>query len=84
MDPRCAFTKQSQSETCGGRFAFSLYRLLSMPPAGGECSGEPVEAYAQCGGDSWTGSTCCADGLECRAMGDDTCYSEVSTKDSVG
>lgn len=74
---RCPFAKRSQSETCGGRNAFSLYKLLSMTPSG-ECSGDPVEAYEQCGGDNWKGSTCCADGLECRAMGEGACYSEVS------
>ncbi|CAB1100464.1 unnamed protein product [Ectocarpus sp. CCAP 1310/34] len=42
----------------------------------GECSGDPVEAWEQCGGDGWTGSTCCEEGLECVVMGKSTCYSQ--------
>ncbi|CAM9604115.1 unnamed protein product, partial [Ectocarpus sp. 12 AP-2014] len=49
---------------------------VSTAPTG-ECSGDPVEAWEQCGGDGWTGSTCCEEGLECVVMGKSTCYSQV-------
>ncbi|CAM9324794.1 unnamed protein product [Ectocarpus fasciculatus] len=48
---------------------------VSTAPTG-DCSGEPVEAWEQCGGDGWTGSTCCEEGLECVIMGKSTCYSQ--------
>ncbi|CAN0346856.1 unnamed protein product [Ectocarpus sp. 12 AP-2014] len=48
---------------------------VSTAPTG-ECSGDPVEAWEQCGGDGWTGSTCCEEGLECVVMGKSTCYSQ--------
>ena len=45
-----------------------------------ECEGDPVAVYEQCGGDTWTGSTCCEDGLDCIVMGTTTCYSQVGTQ----
>lgn len=42
------------------------------------CMGDPVPAWEQCGGDSWEGSTCCGEGLECTAMGGGTCYWQVT------
>lgn len=77
-------TNRSQAETCGGRFAFSLYQLLPMPPASRECSGDPVKVWGQCGGNGWTGSTCCEDGLECRAVDASARFSQVSKDDQLG
>eukprot|EP00752_Nemacystus_decipiens_P005992 g5411.t1 len=57
--------------TCGGFDSFDLYRLPTC--------GSPVEAYEQCGGLGYTGSTCCADGLECREMSPG-CYSQCRPK----
>jgi cellulose 1,4-beta-cellobiosidase len=38
----------------------------SPTPVGGECAG----AWQQCGGKTWTGATCCAQGLKCNAQGE--------------
>ena len=46
-----------------------------------ECEGDTVAVYDQCGGDTWEGSTCCEDGLECVVMGKSTCYSQVRTRE---
>lgn len=45
---------------------------------GDECEGDPVAAFEQCGGQDFTGSTCCEDGLECTVMA--ACYSQVKAQ----
>eukprot|EP00903_Cladosiphon_okamuranus_P020543 g18856.t1 len=58
-----------QEQACGGYYTFSLYEIAP------KCS-NPIGAYEQCGGASWTGSTCCAEGYECVEMGAGGCYSQ--------
>eukprot|EP00903_Cladosiphon_okamuranus_P008987 g8597.t1 len=57
------------SVACGGYDTFNLYKLQT-------CSGDSVEAYEQCGGLDWEGSTCCSDGYQCTEMGPDGCYAQ--------
>eukprot|EP00752_Nemacystus_decipiens_P013638 g12091.t1 len=71
-----------ETEMCGGYDSFDLYKL---DPGSSECS-TPVEAYEQCGGDDWAGSTCCADGYECVDVSQEGCYSQcrpVSTEEET-
>ncbi|CAM9378424.1 unnamed protein product, partial [Ectocarpus sp. 8 AP-2014] len=78
-----------EGETCGGENAFDLYRIMpsmdSPTPATpfSEPEPEPItpvsdgcaEAWGQCGGGNWEGSTCCMEGYECVANND--WYSQV-------
>lgn len=48
-----------------------------------DCEGDPVAMWEQCGGDTWKGSTCCAEGLECEVMGLGSCYSQVNCAEMV-
>eukprot|EP00752_Nemacystus_decipiens_P010944 g9726.t1 len=68
-DMRCV---GDEDKMCGGFDSFNLYELTPLT----NCSGTAVAAYEQCGGSSWTGSTCCGDGYECVVMGDGDCYSQ--------
>eukprot|EP00903_Cladosiphon_okamuranus_P020682 g18991.t1 len=54
--------------TCGGYTSFNLYKLRTCEA--------PVEAYEQCGGVGYTGSTCCAGDNECIDMSAEGLYSE--------
>ena len=45
-----------------------------VSPPTAECE-DPVEAYEQCGGLDYEGSTCCVSGYECMEMAE--CFSEV-------
>lgn len=44
----------------------------------GDCSGNPLGAYEQCGGHLWTGSTCCTVGYECTVTDESSWYSQVN------
>eukprot|EP00752_Nemacystus_decipiens_P005019 g4559.t1 len=66
---RCA---GDEDQFCGGVNSFDLYKLTPQST----CAEAPVAAYEQCGGSSWTGSTCCDGGYECVVMGDGDCYSQ--------
>ncbi|CAN0553925.1 unnamed protein product, partial [Ectocarpus sp. 12 AP-2014] len=61
-------------QPCGGFSSFDLYKLQTTSTV--MCSGTPVEAYEQCGGKDWTGSTCCMDGYDCTQMVEDGCYAQ--------
>eukprot|EP00752_Nemacystus_decipiens_P007761 g6935.t1 len=49
------------------------YTPSPVSPPTEDCQ-DPVEAYGQCGGLEYEGSTCCTPGYDCREMAD--CYSE--------
>eukprot|EP00752_Nemacystus_decipiens_P008156 g7295.t1 len=71
-----------ETEICGGYDSFELYKLDPESP---ECS-TPVEIYEQCGGEDWTGSTCCSDGLECVDVSGLGCYEQcrpISTEETT-
>ncbi|CAM9420102.1 unnamed protein product [Ectocarpus sp. 6 AP-2014] len=63
-----------KTQPCGGFNSFDLYKLQTTSTV--MCSGTPVEAYEQCGGKDWAGSTCCMDGYDCTQMVEDGCYAQ--------
>ena len=43
-----------------------------------------IEQNEQCGGEDWTGSTCCAGGYECVDVSGVGCYEQVRGREGGG